>query len=118
MAMGGVFAVTNIGNDKHSGNFFFYGVNGPGDDGIIVGSDHPGIVFFFRNTEQDDSTNACIHQRFTLFNQYVNGHLEIAGHGFNGIFHVFSRTGKQRHNQVVNGYFGFGYHVAQHGVLT
>jgi hypothetical protein len=118
MAVVGVFAKAQVGDDGEVACRFFSHAYGLGYDsgvGYRVGA---GGVFFFRNAEKDNAAKAQFHGLRDLVGEHVGRHLEIARHGGDFLLETLAGPDEKRQNKIRRRKAGFFNQFAHRRIVS
>ncbi len=107
VAVAGVLAVADVGDDDEFGVGGFDGADGLLDDAVVVVRAGGLLVLVLGDAEEDDAADAEGDALGAFLDEFVDGELEIAGHGVDRLADAFALDGEQGEDEVVGGEIGF-----------
>jgi hypothetical protein len=102
-----IFAQAHVSHDEETRNLAFNGARGLLNDAIVSPGSSGFLVLRFRQAEKDYRGNAERGDIATLFDGFVDRHVEHAGHGADFLADSFTRANEKRVNEAVWGEPGF-----------
>ena len=100
VAVAGVFAIADVGDDQQLGGFAAHGADGVLHDAVVGVGAGGHFVLGFRQAEQDHAADAERLHFGALLHQFVNGQLIVAGHGADFAAHAFARADEQGQDEL------------------
>ena len=100
MAVVGVFAAADVGNQQQVGGGLLGDANRFGNDPRIAHGVGSGGVFFGGDAEENHAAEAQLCHLANFLGQQVGRKLIVAGHGRDLLPEVFTRPDEQRQDQV------------------
>ena len=90
VAVVGVLAHANVGDHHHAGMVLLDHADSFLHDSLGIVALSAQRVLLGRQPEQQDGGDAQLRSLANVFRQHVQGHLELAGHGLDGVFDALS----------------------------
>ena len=113
VAVAGVFAEAEVGDDDQLRGTFFNQPDGLLDNPVVVAADLAGVVFFVGDTEDQNGWNFQADHLIHNFVESVEGPLELAWHGFDLALEIGPMVDEQRIDQIFNPEVILADHVSQ-----
>jgi hypothetical protein len=100
VSVAGVFAVADVGDDQQPRRLFAQGADGPLHDAIVIVCAGGHFILGLRQAEENHAADAQRLHFGTFLDQFVDGHLIIAGHGADFAPHALAGADEQRQDEL------------------
>jgi len=103
VAVARVLAEAQVGDHEDVGHLVLDLLDGPLDDPVLPKGARGVLVLLVGDAEEHHRRDAQVLRLLHLLEQAIDGHLEVAGHGLDGLLHALARDDEERVDEIVDG---------------